>query len=155
MPTPHDRTLDAIQMRWYKYGSKAAAAQPRCHRSAACIRPDRQPGPCKAAPGAKLGSVKLSGKLAAGTRAHGDGRVSHAKGKLAHADEPAGGELGQAAAHRSRPKTPRERAETKAAALNDDVCGVCELGGDLICCEGRCCRSFHLDCLKIAGSQWR
>lgn len=22
-------------------------------------------------------------------------------------------------------------------------------GGDLICCEGRCCQSFHLDCLKL------
>jgi len=30
---------------------------------------------------------------------------------------------------------------------NDSVCHVCELAGDLICCEGDCLRSFHPDCL--------
>ena len=32
---------------------------------------------------------------------------------------------------------------------NDDICGKCEQGGDLICCEG-CPKSFHLACIGLS-----
>ena len=43
----------------------------------------------------------------------------------------------------------RQIPRRKLDDLNDDVCAVCENGGDLICCEGRCFQSFHLECLQM------
>eukprot|EP00742_Colponemidia_sp_Colp-10_P006521 GILJ01006988.1.p1 GENE.GILJ01006988.1~~GILJ01006988.1.p1 ORF type:complete len:683 (+),score=100.94 GILJ01006988.1:121-2169(+) len=34
---------------------------------------------------------------------------------------------------------------------NDDICGFCLIGGDLLCCDGRCFRSFHLECLGLTS----
>ena len=31
--------------------------------------------------------------------------------------------------------------------LNDPICAVCESGGDMICCDGKCFRSFHPKCI--------
>tara|TARA_A100001015_G_C14754940_1_gene619058 strand:- start:367 stop:534 length:168 start_codon:yes stop_codon:yes gene_type:complete len=36
-----------------------------------------------------------------------------------------------------------KKEEEVLADSSDIICGVCELGGDLICCDGRCLRSFH------------
>ena len=33
--------------------------------------------------------------------------------------------------------------------LNEDVCSICEDGGNLVCCEGYCSRSFHLACAGL------
>eukprot|EP00471_Norrisiella_sphaerica_P003348 CAMPEP_0184479620 /NCGR_PEP_ID=MMETSP0113_2-20130426/1274_1 /TAXON_ID=91329 /ORGANISM="Norrisiella sphaerica, Strain BC52" /LENGTH=1155 /DNA_ID=CAMNT_0026857741 /DNA_START=222 /DNA_END=3689 /DNA_ORIENTATION=- len=32
---------------------------------------------------------------------------------------------------------------------NDDKCGVCTKGGNLLCCDGPCLRAFHLKCLRL------
>ena len=32
--------------------------------------------------------------------------------------------------------------------LNEEICSVCEGVGELVCCEGRCLRSFHAECVK-------
>lgn len=32
---------------------------------------------------------------------------------------------------------------------HESICAVCETGGALICCMGRCLRSFHLKCIDI------
>mmetsp|Transcript_16695 Transcript_16695/g.33761 ORF Transcript_16695/g.33761 Transcript_16695/m.33761 type:complete len:1121 (+) Transcript_16695:152-3514(+) len=32
---------------------------------------------------------------------------------------------------------------------NDDKCGVCGGGGNLLCCDGPCLRAFHLRCLRL------
>lgn len=34
-------------------------------------------------------------------------------------------------------------------ATNDWICGICELEGNLLCCDGPCLGSFHLVCLKL------
>jgi len=40
----------------------------------------------------------------------------------------------------------------------DRICTECETGGDLLCCDGPCQRSFHLECLKMkkvpSGDMW-
>ena len=36
--------------------------------------------------------------------------------------------------------------------LNDSICAVCETGGDMICCDGRCLRSFHPKCIGLRDS---
>lgn len=33
------------------------------------------------------------------------------------------------------------------------VCGLCLDGGDLLCCEGRCYRSFHRECLGFTDEE--
>eukprot|EP00049_Salpingoeca_infusionum_P009442 m.158064 g.158064 ORF g.158064 m.158064 type:complete len:1255 (-) comp14337_c0_seq15:406-4170(-) len=33
---------------------------------------------------------------------------------------------------------------------SSDTCGLCFTGGDIVCCEGGCHRSFHLDCVGLA-----
>ncbi len=33
--------------------------------------------------------------------------------------------------------------------LNDPICAVCETGGDMICCDGKCLRSFHPKCIGV------
>ena len=38
-----------------------------------------------------------------------------------------------------------KRAET--SDKHDDVCGVCECFGELICCDGGCKRAFHAECI--------
>ena len=35
------------------------------------------------------------------------------------------------------------KEEAQLRDSSDIICAVCELGGDLICCDGRCLRSFH------------
>ena len=40
-------------------------------------------------------------------------------------------------------KKKEEEDEELLYDSSDIICGVCELGGDLICCDGRCLRSFH------------
>ncbi|XP_066353979.1 protein ENHANCED DOWNY MILDEW 2-like isoform X2 [Miscanthus floridulus] len=53
----------------------------------------------------------------------------------------------------------RKRNMLKAAGLGtdkgEDVCAICDDGGNLTCCEGCCQRSFHLDnkhnCIKTLG----
>jgi hypothetical protein len=32
---------------------------------------------------------------------------------------------------------------------SDPICSVCMGGGDLICCDGRCLRSFHPKCIGL------
>lgn len=32
---------------------------------------------------------------------------------------------------------------------SDPICAVCMGGGDLICCDGRCLRSFHPKCIGL------
>lgn len=41
------------------------------------------------------------------------------------------------------------RKDNEAAVANELMCGVCEEGGQLMCCEGGCRRSFHLHCLGL------
>lgn len=33
--------------------------------------------------------------------------------------------------------------------FSDVVCGICRTGGDMICCDGRCLRSFHPKCINL------
>ena len=33
--------------------------------------------------------------------------------------------------------------------MQDKICSECEIGGNLLCCDGPCKRSFHLECLKM------
>jgi hypothetical protein len=42
-------------------------------------------------------------------------------------------------------------SKTSVVAENthDILCAVCEAGGNLICCMGKCLRSFHLNCLGM------
>ena len=42
-----------------------------------------------------------------------------------------------------RRKEEEKKEEELLQDSSDIICGVCELGGDLICCDGRCLRSFH------------
>ena len=32
---------------------------------------------------------------------------------------------------------------------SDLICAVCELGGEMICCDGKCLRSFHPLCINL------
>ncbi len=36
---------------------------------------------------------------------------------------------------------------------NDEICCMCELGGNLLCCDGKCLRSFHSQCLKLTENE--
>jgi len=36
-----------------------------------------------------------------------------------------------------------------SADYSDVICAACELGGDMICCDGRCLRSFHPSCIDL------
>jgi hypothetical protein len=40
----------------------------------------------------------------------------------------------------------------RAADRNATVCAVCEEGGRLLCCEGGCCRAYHLHCLGLTAA---
>mmetsp|Transcript_17557 Transcript_17557/g.29031 ORF Transcript_17557/g.29031 Transcript_17557/m.29031 type:complete len:853 (+) Transcript_17557:241-2799(+) len=42
-------------------------------------------------------------------------------------------------------------ASTKAGSTdaNDDKCGICGTGGNLLCCDGPCLRAFHIKCLGL------
>ena len=43
--------------------------------------------------------------------------------------------------------------------FNDDMCEVCNLGGYLICCDGKGCpKSYHLKCANLPAlpkGEWR
>ncbi|KAK3524296.1 hypothetical protein QTP70_027035 [Hemibagrus guttatus] len=39
--------------------------------------------------------------------------------------------------------------------LKDSVCQVCEKQGDLLLCEGQCCRTFHPQCIDLTEPQSR
>ncbi|XP_058271266.1 histone-lysine N-methyltransferase NSD2 isoform X2 [Hemibagrus wyckioides] len=39
--------------------------------------------------------------------------------------------------------------------LKDNVCQVCEKQGDLLLCEGQCCRTFHPQCVDLTEPQSR
>jgi hypothetical protein len=45
--------------------------------------------------------------------------------------------------------TGRDRLKDDRLIDNESFCGVCGDGGDLICCDGPCRRSFHIACLKL------
>ena len=36
-----------------------------------------------------------------------------------------------------------EISEEELRDCSDPICGICELGGEMICCDGGCLRSFH------------
>lgn len=46
----------------------------------------------------------------------------------------------------------KRSGERKARAhdlnLNEEICSVCHTVGQLVCCEGKCLRSFHLECVE-------
>jgi hypothetical protein len=48
-------------------------------------------------------------------------------------------------------KTEEHLAEIELASadFSDVICAVCELGGDMICCDGQCLRSFHPKCIDL------
>jgi len=35
---------------------------------------------------------------------------------------------------------------------SDCICAICETGGELICCDGKCSRSFHPKCIGLKDS---
>ena len=39
--------------------------------------------------------------------------------------------------------------DTRSDDFHEKICAVCENGGSLICCSGRCLRSFHPSCLGL------
>lgn len=39
--------------------------------------------------------------------------------------------------------------ELASADFSDVICAACELGGDMICCDGHCLRSFHPKCIDL------
>lgn len=50
------------------------------------------------------------------------------------------------------------RLTTTVRDKNDYLCAKCELGGELLCCDGPCLRSFHLPCAGLTSfpttDQW-
>ena len=53
-------------------------------------------------------------------------------------------------------KKPKKKAKKAGKAeleqANEALCGVCEEGGRLLCCEGGCTRAFHLHCLGLTST---
>jgi len=44
------------------------------------------------------------------------------------------------------PFVEKNQKEAECLILDDfsePICAVCEIGGEMICCDGRCLRSFH------------
>ena len=39
--------------------------------------------------------------------------------------------------------------DTNEMDYSETICPICELGGDMICCDGRCLRSFHPVCIDL------
>lgn len=33
--------------------------------------------------------------------------------------------------------------------FSESICAICESGGDMICCDGKCLRSFHPSCIGL------
>jgi hypothetical protein len=61
------------------------------------------------------------------------------------------------------PKQPQDDGKYNADNSDDDYvnedCGVCAIGGDLLCCDGTCNRAFHFNCvgldaLPAESEQW-
>ena len=56
---------------------------------------------------------------------------------------------------RVRPKPPSQpewQEHIHGAEPHDDICSICEKGGNLVCCEGKCCRAFHATCVGPADT---
>ena len=54
---------------------------------------------------------------------------------------------------KKKPEKKGKAAKAAPANLeNETMCGVCEEGGKLVCCEGGCRRSFHLHCLGLTAA---
>lgn len=45
-------------------------------------------------------------------------------------------------------------ANTERWMANDPQCGLCDDGGELLLCEGRCMRSFHAKCLRMEAAEY-
>jgi hypothetical protein len=50
---------------------------------------------------------------------------------------------------KKKPENKKGKGKDKDVLANEPMCGVCEEGGQLICCDGGCRRSFHLHCLGL------
>lgn len=43
----------------------------------------------------------------------------------------------------------KDEEDVETEDPNEEICGVCCQPGDIICCEGPCFRSFHLECIGL------